>query len=97
MFAKLQKICKRFNMLLLFNSKTFQIHFHQFLGSVINNLIFTIFAAKKILHYQTIHCSYCEGTDLQKNGESLNATQRGTLYSFRKCLHTTKSVSVSEM
>jgi transposase-like protein len=29
-----------------------------------------------MVHYQTIHCSYCEGTDLFKNGKSLTGTQR---------------------
>ena len=27
-------------------------------------------------HYQKIHCSHCNGTDLQKNGKSLEGTQR---------------------
>ena len=29
-----------------------------------------------MVHYQTIHCSHCSGTDLQKNGKSPNRTQR---------------------
>jgi transposase-like protein len=29
-----------------------------------------------MVHYQTIHCSHCDGKDLQKNGMSLNGTQR---------------------
>jgi len=29
-----------------------------------------------MVHYQIIHCSHCEGTDLQKNGKSLEGTQR---------------------
>jgi len=29
-----------------------------------------------MVHYQIIHCSYCQGTDLQKNGKSPEGTQR---------------------
>jgi len=29
-----------------------------------------------MVHYQIIHCPHCEGTDLHKNGKSLNGTQR---------------------
>jgi transposase-like protein len=46
------------------------------IGSVINNLIFIIFVAKNMVHYQIINCQHCHGTDLQKNGKSLEGTQR---------------------
>src|SRR5215510_5118766 len=29
-----------------------------------------------MVHYQIIHCTLCQGTDLQKNGKSLEGTQR---------------------
>jgi transposase-like protein len=29
-----------------------------------------------MVHYQTIHCLFCQGTDLQKNGKSPTGTQR---------------------
>ena len=29
-----------------------------------------------MVHYQIIHCRHCDGTNLQKNGMSLNGTQR---------------------
>jgi transposase-like protein len=29
-----------------------------------------------MVHYQKIHCMKCDGTDLQKNGKSLEGTQR---------------------
>jgi len=29
-----------------------------------------------MVHYQKIHCTHCAGTDLQKNGKSLEGTQR---------------------
>ena len=29
-----------------------------------------------MVHYQIIHCSHCDGTDLQKNGKNLESTQR---------------------
>ena len=29
-----------------------------------------------MVHQQTIHCTHCNGTDLQKNGKSENGTQR---------------------
>jgi transposase-like protein len=29
-----------------------------------------------MVHYQKIHCTQCDGTDLQKNGKSLEGTQR---------------------
>lgn len=29
-----------------------------------------------MVHYQIIHCTHCDGSDLQKNGMSLNGTQR---------------------
>ena len=28
-----------------------------------------------MVHYQIIHCPHCDGTDLHKNGKSLNGTQ----------------------
>ena len=29
-----------------------------------------------MVHYQTIHCSHCQGTDLQKNGKGPTGTHR---------------------
>jgi transposase-like protein len=29
-----------------------------------------------MVHYQIVHCSHCDGTDLQKNGKSPEGTQR---------------------
>ena len=37
-----------------------------------------------MIHHQTIHCPYCIGTDLQKNGKSPNGTQRWYCKSCKK-------------
>ena len=39
-------------------------------------IIFVTKINLSMVHYQIIHCSHCDGTDLQKNGKSLEGTQR---------------------